>query len=105
MQYPADCVTAADKMEYLYAAQEKLRKLYNVFAVWSNQGLTQQLYDNLSVKIQNKYPYVAKLDVADFKKFVAEDMEPRSQRIFDGIAGMREQLKTSIRWDIAVEDI
>lgn len=105
MQYPADCVTSADKTEFLYAAQEKLRELYNMFSLWSSQGLTQQQYDQLPAKVQTKYPYTAKLDTEDFGKFVKEDMETRSQKIFDGIAGMREALKLSERWNIAVEDI
>jgi hypothetical protein len=105
MQYPVDCVTSGDKMEYLYAAQEKLRKLHNVFSAWCSQGLSQQLYDELPTQIRTKYAYVEKLSTNDFKKFIAEDMETRSQKIFDGISLAREQLKTSARWNIAIEDI
>jgi hypothetical protein len=105
MQYPVDCVTSGDKVEYLYAAQEKLRLLHNVFSVWCKDGLSEQQYDKLPAAIKSKYPYTAKLSEADFKKFIAEDMETRSQKLFDGIALMREELKLSTRWEIAVEDI
>lgn len=105
MQYPIDCVTGGDKMEFLYAAQEKLRKLHNTFSLWAKYGLTQWQYDKLPTKFRDKYPYVAKLSIEDFKKFIKEDMEPRSQKIFDGIGIMRGVLKTSERWDIMIEDI
>ncbi len=105
MQYPVDCITTGEKMEYLYAAQEKLRKLHNVFSLWVKDGLSQQLYDKLPAKVQAIYPYIEKLSVEDFKKFIKEDMEPKSQKIFDELGPMREAMKVSTRWNIAVEDI
>ena len=38
-----------------------------------------------TIKDIAKYPFVAKLVVSDFKKFVVEDMRPRSQKIIDGM--------------------
>lgn len=105
MQYPEDCVTSRDRIEYLYAAQEKLRQLHNAFSAWAKDGLSQQQYDKLPAAIRSKYPYTAKLSWVDFRKFIAEDMETRSQKLFDGIALMREELKLSARWNIDAGEI
>jgi len=105
MKFPQDCVSIADKAEYLYAAQEKLRLIHNAFARWYKEGLTQEQYSLLPEKIRNKYNYVEKLTFEDFKKFIAEDFEPRNMKVLDALAQIKSNLQKSNRFTIELEDI
>lgn len=105
MKFPQDCETLADKAEYLYAAQEKLRLIHNAFAHWYKKGLTQQQYDLLPEKIRDKYKYVEKLLFEDFKRFISEDFEPRSMKVLNAIGDTKANLQKSTRYNIELEDI
>jgi hypothetical protein len=105
MKFPQDCVSIADKSEYLYAAQEKLRLIHNAFARWYKEGLTQQQYNLLPEKVRNKYKYVSKLTFEDFKRFIAEDFEPRNMKVLDALGQAKDNLHKSSRFNIEIEDI
>lgn len=105
INYPGDCGSPRRKMEYLYRAQELLRKLHNVFVTWRETGLTQAQYDELPNKIRQNYPYVAQIDMATWKKFHDEEFLPRSDEINEDILQYRAALKQSTQWNIDVGDI
>ena len=105
MKFPQDCVSIADKAEYLYAAQEKLRLIHNAFARWYKEGLTQQQYNLLPAKVRNKYKYVKKLTFEDFKRFIAEDFEPRNMKVLDSLGQIKTKMQKSIRFTIELEVI
>ena len=105
MKFPQDCKTLADKAEYLYAAQEKLRLLHNAFARWHKEGLTQQQYNLLPEKIRNKYNYGEKLTFEDFKRFISEDFEARNMKVLNAIGDTKANLQKSTRYNIELEDI
>lgn len=103
--YPSDCDTSAKKTEWLYRAQELLRKLHNVFGRWLREGISQTKYDKLPQKIKSKYPYVPQLSQSDWRKFCNEDFEPRSTKICAKINENRALLFQSTQWIVKVEDI
>jgi hypothetical protein len=105
MKFSQDCVSIADKAEYLYAAQEKLRLLHNTFASWYREGITKEQYDLLPEKIREKYNYAEKLLFEDFKRFVSEDFEPRNMKVLNAIGDIKAELQKSARYNIELEDI
>ncbi len=105
VKYPSDCKADSDKMEYLYSVQEKLRLLHNAFARWYKEGLTQQQYNLLPEKIRDKYKYVEELLFEDFKRFIAEDFEPRNMKVLNAIGDTKANLQKSTRYNIELEDI
>ncbi len=105
MKFPQDCVSIADKAEYLYAAQDKLRLIHNAFAHWYKEGLTEEQYNHLPEKIRNKYKYAKKLTFEDFKRFIGEDFEPRNMKVLNAIGDTKANLQKSNRYNIEIEDI
>ena len=105
ISYPTDCDSPRRRLEYLYRAQELLRLFHNVFSRWRRTGLTQTQYNKLPAKIKNKYPYKPQLTQGDILSFLADDFEPRSQKICSQINIQRGVLKQSTHWTPKVEDI
>lgn len=119
--YPSDCDTPAKKTEWLYAAQELLRHIHNLFSYWFHNPITQAQYDspplptvpsNLrpAVKmafayLKNKYPFKAQLTQVDWDKFIDGDFTPKSRKISGQIGIQRALLKNSIVWTINVGEI
>ena len=92
MDYPNNCTTAQQKMEFLYRAQELLRQMHNVFSRWLHVGYTQAQYDDMEAGIinfcandgvtvsqaeanrvaafiRNNFPYKPKLTNTDWQDF------------------------------------
>ena len=119
--YPADCDTPAKKTEWLYAAQELLRLIHNLFGHWRKNTITQVQYDNPPLPnvpsilkpivrrtftyLKNKYPYKPQLTQADWEKFKTEDFDPRQEKIVNAILVNRGLLHNSVQWDVEVEEI
>ena len=119
--YPVDCTTPATRTEWLYAAQELLRHIHNLFSYWFHNEITQNQYDNSPLPnvpenlqpmvktaftyIKNKYPYKAQLNQEDWDKFLQEDFKPRSKKICNQIGIQRALLKDSTKWIIDVGEI
>lgn len=105
LEFPIDCETPADRIEYCYRANELLRKLHNVFGKWYREGLSQSAYDKLPVKIKNKYSYVPQISRKIWDDFLAVYFDPISKKITAKIIEHKHILFESTRWDINVEDI
>lgn len=119
--YPVDCDTPAKRTEWLYAAQELLRHIHNLFACWKRDTITQAQYDKPPLPdvpaalkpairraftyLKNKYPYKAQFTQADWGKFKTEDFELRQRQVIEAILIQRTLIKNSVAWDIKVEDI
>lgn len=100
MEYPLDAITAKDKTEYLYNAQEALRELHNKFVVWHEDGLLQTDYDTLPVDIKKKYEFVNSIDLSTLKRFIDEDFMLRSSNICQEIVTERSKLSEIDRDEI-----
>lgn len=119
--YPIDCDTPAKRTEWLYAAQELLRHVHNLFSYWFHNQVTQQQYDHpplpdvpaslhpairrIFAYLKSKYPYRPQLDQADWDRFYREDFRPRQDKICTQINIQRWQLKGSTEWNPDVENI
>ena len=119
--YPSGCDSARRKTEWLYAAQEILRHIHNLFSYWYHNEITQAQYDNPPLPdipselrpttrrvfnyLKSKYPYKAQLTQEDWDKFYEEDFKPRSVKICTQINIQRRELKNSIAWDVEIENI
>ncbi|GAH06003.1 unnamed protein product [marine sediment metagenome] len=105
LEFPVDCITAAERTEYCYRAQELLRKLHNVFGRWFKEGITQIVWDKLPQKLKNKYPYVSQLSQDQWTDFQINIFEPKSNKIVEKLLLHRQDLKDSRRWNIKIEDV
>lgn len=119
--YPSNCDTSAKKTEWLYAAQELLRHIHNLFSYWYHNEITQVQYDNPPLPnvsenlrpmirvaftyLKNKYPFKAQLTQTDWDRFLKEDFEPRSNKICSQIGIQRKILQNSTEWVIDVGKI
>ena len=119
--YPGGCNTPTKKTEWLYAAQERLRHVHNLFGHWFKNPITQAQYDNPPLPdipdalkpavrraftyLKNKYPYKPQLTREDLDKFQREDFQPRADKIVTQILIQRRSFKQSTTWDIEVESI
>lgn len=99
LKYPVDCKTPAQRTEYLYAMQEKLRLLHNVFVKWKEGSLTQTQYDKLPGKIRVKYPYKEKFSEAEMLNFIKNDWRPMNAKVSDQICIQRRELFKSEQWN------
>jgi hypothetical protein len=119
--YPPDCNTPAERTEWLYAAQELLRHVHNIFSYWHRNDVTQDQHDNpplpdvpdalrpsvrrIFASLKSKYPYRPRLPLAGWDSFYDEEFRPRSDQICTQINIQRRQLKGSTRWSPNVEGI
>ncbi len=92
IDYPIDAVTAKDKTEYLYIAQEALRLFHNKFVGWYGDGLSKKDYDTFSKDIRGKYEFVHSIDLPMLKRFINEDFMPRSVVLCQDIVMERAKL-------------
>lgn len=100
MDYPVNCITAKDKTEYLYIAQEALRELHNKFVEWHEDGLLQADYDMFPADIKKKYGFVNSIDMATLQRFLNEDFMTRSALLCNEITVHRAALSKSDREEI-----
>ncbi len=100
MEYPLDAVTAKDKTEYLYIAQEALRLLNNKFVEWHKDGLYLEDYEKLPVSLKRKYGFVNSIDLTMLKRFIDEDFLPRSAVVCQGIVVERSKLSKADKDEI-----
>ncbi len=100
MEYPLDAVTAKDKTEYLYIAQEALRLLNNKFVEWHEDGLYLEDYEKLPVAIKKKYGFVNSIDLTMLKRFINEDFMPRSETLCQEISVKRAKLSKADKNEI-----
>jgi len=70
MQYPPNCETTPDKLEYLYSRQEALRLYHNemgaIVKKWRDVGITKDDYDLLAKSIRDALPYKEKITPDEF---------------------------------------
>ncbi len=100
MNYPIDAITAKDKTEYLYIAQEVLRLLNNKFVEWHEDGLLQANYDTLPTDIKKKYGFTNSINLPMLKRWINEDFMPRSANICQELVVERGKLSKSDRDEI-----
>ena len=119
--YPIDCDTSAKKTEWIYAAQELLRHIHNLFSYWLHNSITQAQYNNPPLPVvpenlrpmvrtaftylKSKYPFKVQLTQMDWDKFIDEDFTPRSRKISGQIGIQRALLKNSVKWTINIGEI
>ncbi len=104
MRYPLTAITAKDRTEYLYIAQEALRLLNNKFVEWHEDGLYLEDYEKLPVAIKKKYGFVNSIDLTMLKRFIDEDFMPRSETLCQGIVVERAKLSKADRDEIIGTD-
>jgi len=68
---PATMDTALKRWRWACRAVELLRTLHNFMGVWRNTGKTPAQYNNLPLRVRNKFPYAPRLAEDDWQKFVA----------------------------------
>lgn len=78
MEYPDDCKTIADKMEYLELYQEKLRLYHNTKLASATQ--------------------------AERATFYKDFYEPLSNKIINEILSVKKSAGESTRWDIVIKE-
>ncbi len=105
MEYPIDCNTPSRRTEYLYRAQELLRKVHNFFVRWREEGITSAQHGLLPKKIREAYPYVPQITMEVYKDFNDKHFVPRNIAIAQEINVQRALLKRSTRWNIDVGEI
>jgi hypothetical protein len=93
LNYPSEVVTANQKIEYLYKAQEKLRLLYNLMGKWWKVGITNDEYNLLPEKIRSRIAYSYRLTDKAWGIFQEEYFEPLSTFICAPINVQREAFK------------
>ena len=119
--YPAGCNTPAERTEFLYACQEILRHVHNLMSYWLHNDITQAQYNNPPLpevpaalrsrvragfaKLKTKYPFNVRLLESEFQQFVNEDFEPRQNRISEQIGIQRAELRSSVTYDVDVDDM
>ena len=102
LQFPPDCDTPGERLEYSYRAQELLRYENNVMSYWLNCGLTQDEYDNgliadrcdktgfccgvdeltiLGSKLKTEFPYQPYITVADYMYYFNTWFKQRQSRV------------------------
>ncbi len=100
MEYPLDAVTAKDKTEYLYIAQEALRLLNNKFVEWHEEGLYFESYNDFPEDIKKKYGFANSIDLTMLKRFIDEDFMPRSETLCQDIVVERAKLSKADKNEI-----
>ena len=117
--FPPFCDSPRRKTEYLYALQEVLRHIHNLFSYWYHNTITQAQYDNPPMPdvpdplkpvvrnaftfLKNKYPFKAQLSDADWAEFSEVDFMGRQHKISLQIAIQRNELKNSVAYDVDLD--
>ncbi len=118
LNFPSDCDTAIERLEYTCRAQEKLRCLHNVFVKWTEKGLTQVEYDSgvkasmndgidedtiIPDKLKALYPYKDGMSVVKMEAYIAEQHKPRQQVISENLGTQRalveDEMQVLTKWD------
>ncbi len=100
LNFPPDCDTPGEKVEYSYRAQELLRFEHNVISYWLHCGLTQDEYDNglladgkgdlcsgvnevttLGPKLKAVFPYKEYLTESDYFNYWDNHFVPRQSKV------------------------
>ena len=105
MNFPDDCKTISDRMEFLYNAENKLRLIHNVFAKWYREGISLDVYNQLPNILKSKYSYQSKLSQQNWRDFFDNVFSPRFEKICELIGNTKAELRLSNRWQINMEDI
>ena len=97
LTFPTGCDTPAQRTEFCYLVQEKLRLLHNIIGKWYREGITKTAWNKLPSKVQNRYPYQAQLPLAEWQDFliVFDNVEDKVVR---ALLNNRDQLKNSTNW-------
>lgn len=98
LTYPGDCITSAQRIEFCFIAQEKLRKLHNAMSQWHDYGLTQVQYNQLPAKIKNRYPYAEFLEPEQRDDFHAVVFKKIERKITEKLLINRQALLDSVQW-------
>ena len=84
--FPNDCITAADKLEFAYRAQQLLMDLHNRFVDWRETGLLEvQEWAALPAVIKQRFPYEPQITMATWQRFLNEEFLPRMNTVNEEI--------------------
>jgi hypothetical protein len=127
MDYPNNCTTAQQKMEFLYRAQELLRQMHNIFSKWLHVGYTQAQYDNMesgimafcanddclitqaeanrvAVFIRNNYQFKPQLNMSDWDNFLNNHFYRINNKIGEEMGVQETILKRSQSYEPVIEE-
>lgn len=113
LNFPPDCDTPGEKVEYSYRAQELLRNEYNTMSRWVVCGMTEDEYDNgvitdchdvgvccdikeltiLGPKLKARFPYTEYLTNDEFRIYAFDWFLPRQTRVGSECAKNRTACK------------
>lgn len=119
LNFPSDCKTPAERIEYSCIAQEQLRLMHNIIADWCRRWLafTGALpdYDTSPLPIANwqklpdrfkqLLPYKGYLPKEKWDDFVNLVFDPISQKISAAMGQQKDLLKKSTKWTIDVGEL
>lgn len=120
IEYPLDCTTKEDKLEYCTRLSELLRQLHNVVGLWRRSGIPRSTYNKLPDKLKARISYKPKLSEAEWQAFrsfffsrqkvvLLELGKYKDSEVVDLedprialLAAKKAQYKESSRWNIDV---
>lgn len=71
INFPAECLTPASRLEWSHAMQEKLRLLQKYMRLWHVEGISQNIYNQFPNKVKNLFDYTGELlPNSDYKNFL-----------------------------------
>lgn len=127
VEYPIDCETTLDKLEYLYSRQEALRLYHNemgaIMVKWRDAGISKVEYDMLAKSIKAFMPFKERITLEEFTQlwigdppntgafyggYFAEQNNSVSDEVVERrgeyMLEIKTSMKTSVRWTHNVEN-
>ena len=104
MKYPDECKTASQKLEYTYAAQEKLRLVHNIMGDWYREGISREVWETLPYELQVRFPYAFTLTAEQWKEFQGIFLKA-TDKLSSSIGESREALKKSVLYNVELGDL
>jgi len=105
LEYPVNCITPTQRIEYAYRCQELLRLTHNLMGEWYREGITENKWDKLPEKLKIRYPYQPQLSSEKWQDFKSGVFEIATNRIVTDMSKQKELLKKSTTWAINELDI
>ena len=103
MNYPADCTTNNDKIEWLRIHMKKLTLYHNKVAKWyKNGGVTQEQYDAQPAVVKENFDYEPKLSAANWQRFLSDHYNVRVNLVVDELSRIKSEMGNSVRWSAEV---
>jgi len=105
MIYPSDCVTIADRAQWLRIQSRALRLYHNGFAKWFRDGITEAQYQNLPQNVRDNFAYEPKLSAVNWRRFLNEYYYPKLDRLATATSVVNRDLDMSDRWTGEVSEL